>query len=90
MTITCGDGSRYGEYVQTYETTDNTLRPWTISAICLKHTAIVQGSLFYYSLVTGRRLHRRKCTPLPMSDKVVDGVHDIAIQQKYPEGLNFL
>ena len=62
----CGPGSKFGEYVQTHEKTTNTMRARTVSAICLRPTGNTQGSFYYYSLWTGRRLHRRRRTPLPM------------------------
>ena len=62
----CGPGSLFGEYVQTHEQTDNTLADRTVSAITLRPSGNLQGSFYYYSLVTGCRLHRRRCTPLPM------------------------
>ena len=77
----CGEGTRYGEYVQRYEKIDNTMRLRTVSAICIRPTGNVQGSFYYYSLVTGRRLHRRKYTPIPIPDGIIDRVHDIATQQ---------
>ena len=40
--------------------------------------------------MTGRRPHHRRCTALPITDEVIDRVHDIAIRQKFPEGLIFL
>ena len=52
-----GTGSKYGEYTQAHKKMDNTMRSRTVSAICLKSTANVQSLLFYYSMVTGRRLH---------------------------------
>ena len=48
-----------------------------------------QGSFYYYSLLSGRRLHRRRRTPLPMSQEVIDRVHYIADKQKSPSGLTF-
>lgn len=85
----CGEGSKFGEYVQTHEKTTNTMRARTVSAICLRPTGNTQGSFYYYSLWTGRRLHRRRRTPLPMPQEVVDRVHHIATIQKNPEELAF-
>ena len=48
----CGEGSKFGEYVQTHEKTTNTMRPRTVSAICLRPTGNIQGSFYYYSLWT--------------------------------------
>ena len=80
--LLCGAGSQYGEYVRTHESTDNTMRPRTVSAITLRPTANSQGSFYYYSLATGRRLIRRRCTPINMLDDSIDRVHHIANRQK--------
>lgn len=86
----CGPGSSFGEYVQTHERTDNTLTERTVSAITLRPSGNLQGSFYYYSLVTGRRLHRRRCTPLPMPQDAIDRIHLIAEKQGSPEGIEFL
>ena len=80
--LLCGPGSQYGEYVRTHEKTDNTMNARTVSAITLRPTANSQGSFYYYSLATGRRLIRRRCTPINMLDEVIDRVHHIADRQK--------
>jgi len=67
----CGEGYKYGEYVQTHEKVDNTMRARNVSAICLRPLINRQGSFYYYSLITGPHLHRRKRTPLPMLDEVI-------------------
>ena len=85
----CGEGSQFGTYVQTHEKTDNTMRARTVSAITLRPSGNVQGSFYYFSLQTGRRLHRRRCTPLPLPDEVLERVHAMATKQKSPTGLVF-
>ena len=85
-----GPGTLFGEYVQTHEDTDNTMRERTVGAITLRPSGNMQGCFYYYSLATGRRLHRRKCTPLPMPKEVIDRIHSIAERQKTPEGVEFL
>ena len=61
----------------------------TVSAICLRPSGNAQGSFYYYSLVTGRRIHRRRCTTLPMPKEIIDRVHHIARRQKITPGLVF-
>ena len=85
-----GPGSIFGEYVQSHESTDNIMQERTVSALTLRPSGNVQGSFYYYSLATGRRLHRRRCTPIPMFQDVIDRVHMIADRQKTPEGITFL
>ena len=85
----CGEGTKFGEFVQTHEKTTNTMMSRTVSAICLRPSGNSQGSFFYYSLVTGRRLHRRKRTSLPMPKEMIDRVYHIAQRQKAVLGLVF-
>ena len=85
----CGPASQFGGYVRTHEKTDNTLKPITVSAITLRPTYNAQGALYYYSLNTGRRLIRRRCTPIPMPDKIIARVHSNATAQKQPDRLTF-
>ena len=42
----CGEGSKYGEYVQTHDKTTNTMRERTVSAICLRPSGNTQGSFY--------------------------------------------
>ena len=86
----CGPGSMFGEYVHTHESTNNTMQECTVGALASRPSGNVQGSLYYYSLITGRRFHRRRCTQIPMLQEVVDRVHTIADRQKSPEGITFL
>ena len=74
----CGPGSMFRQYVQTHESTDNMMRERTVGALALRPSSNVQGSFYYYSLTTGRRLHRCRCTPIPMPQEVIDRVHTIA------------
>ena len=47
----------YGEFVQTYEGTDNTMNGRTIDAIALGPSSNLQGGIRCYSLVSGRILN---------------------------------
>ena len=85
----CGSGTQFGTYVRTHENTDNTMRSRTVSAITLRPTGNAQGAFYYYSLATGRRLIRRRCTPIPMPDEIISRVHFIATRQKQPDGFAF-
>ena len=58
--------------------------------LTLRPSGNVQGYFYYYSLVTGRRLHRRKCNPLPILKEAIDRVHSIAERQKTPARIQFL
>ena len=85
-----GPGTQFGEYVQTTEKTTNTMRLRTVGAITMRPTGNSQGSFYYFSLLTGRRLHRKKCTPLPMPQTAIARIHAMASKQKLPDGLAFL
>ena len=87
--MVCGPGSQFGVYVRTHESTDNNMAPRTVSAITLRPTANTQGSFYYYSLTTGRRLIRRTYTSIHMPDEVIARVHFIATRQKNPDGFTF-
>lgn len=52
-----GKGSKYSEYVQTREATDNTMKVHTIGALTMRPTGNTQGSFYYFLLATRRRLH---------------------------------
>ena len=87
--LLCGHGTQFGEYVRTHEKTTNDMKPRTVSAITLRPTANSQGSFYYYSLATGRRLTRRRCTPINMPDEVIARVHYIVERQKCPPRIHF-
>ena len=68
----------FGDYVQTHEATDNTMRERTVGAVALRPTGNEQGSYFYLSLSTGKKLNRLRATELPMPQDVIDRVHFLA------------
>ena len=85
-----GTGTMFGEYVQIHERTDNTMRDKTVGALAPRASGNIQSSFYSYSLTTGRKLYRRKCTPVPMPKKVTERVHEILDKQNANEGLKFL
>ena len=87
--MVCGPGSQFQSYVRTHESTDNTMAPRIVNVITLRPTANTKGSFYYYSLATGQRLIRRRCTLIPMSDEIITRVHFIATKQKQPNGFMF-
>jgi len=58
-----------GTYVQMHEQHNNTLLPRTTGAIGLHPTGNEQGSYYFLSLHTGKRVERSNCTVLPMLAK---------------------
>ena len=66
------------------------MRERTVGVLTLCPSSNVQNFFYYYSLATGRRLHQRKCTPLPMPKEAIDRVHSIAERQKIPAEIQLL
>ena len=84
--ILCGQG------VEIWRIRANTReknKPYTCQNIYLRPSGDTLGSFYYYSLWAGLRLHRRRQTPLPMSQKVIDRVNYIVNKQNSPSGLTF-
>lgn len=79
----------FGQYVQTHEEHDNSMRPRTIGAIALRPTGNNQGSHYYFSLSSGRIINRSYATALPMPSEVIDRVHTLARRQKANKGIIF-
>ena len=70
--ILCVPGSNFREFVQTHESTDNTMQMRTVRSIKVWPSGNVQGSFYYYSLYTCRRLYIRKGTPNNVITKIID------------------
>jgi hypothetical protein len=79
----------YGQYVQTHEKHDNTMAPRTVGALALRPTGNQQGGYYFYSLMSGKRLHRTHWTELPMPAEVKDRVHALARRAHASRGLAF-
>ena len=62
----------------------------TVGAITHCLSGNVQGSFYYYSLVTGYHLHRRQVMPIPISVEVIAQVHAFTTRQKCTEGITFI
>ena len=67
-----------GQYVETHESTDNSMNERTCPAIFLRTNGNEQGGAFFISLRTGQRLNRQAWTSLPMPDTVISTVHSLA------------
>jgi hypothetical protein len=61
----------------------------TVGAIALRPTGNEQGSYYFYSLMSGKRLHRTHWTELPMPAEVKDRVHALARRAHATRGLTF-
>jgi hypothetical protein len=78
-----------GQYVQTHEKHDNTRAPRTVGALALHPTGNQQGGHYFYSLMSGRWLHRTHWTELPIPAEVRDRVHALAPHANANCGLTF-
>ena len=76
----------YGEYVQTHEEGDNTLKARTTGAIALRPTGNAQGTYYFYNLKTGRRIARTRWTKIPIPNEVIERVQTMANAQNNPDG----
>jgi hypothetical protein len=80
---------QFGQYVQTHEKHDNSMTSRTIGALALRPTGNQQGGYYFYSLLSGKRLHRTHWTNLPMPAEVRDRVHALARRAHAHRGLKF-
>jgi hypothetical protein len=80
---------QFGQYVQTHEKHNNTMTSRTIGALALRPTGNQQGGHYFYSLMSGQRLHRTHWTELPMPAEVKDRVHGLARRANANRGLLF-
>ena len=70
-----------GSYAEVFEDNgwmQNSNRTRDTPAMCLGHTPCRKPSNYFMSLVTGKRLHRRKWSEYPIPDWVIDRAHFIA------------
>ena len=65
------------------------MAPRTIPAICLGPTGNLQGSYFFFSLVTGLVIKRRLWSELPVPDAVIKRVAYYATKSGSPQGILF-
>jgi hypothetical protein len=76
----------FGSYVQVFEdnTITNTTAPRSIAAIALTISPNENGSYRFMNLLTGKVLHRRKFTELPITQDVIHQVEHLASLEKQP------
>ena len=73
----------FGAYTQVHEepSPSNSQVARTVGAICLGPTGNQQGGYKFFNLHTGKRITRRKWTPLPMPHDVIARVNQIGHSQ---------
>jgi hypothetical protein len=74
----------FGTYVQVYDGTSNDTKSRTLGAIATNPTGNSSGDYFFMSLATGKRIHRRAWTVIPISDSVISRVEAIAHNENMP------
>jgi len=72
-----------------HEQNNNSLLPRTAGAIALHPTRNEQGSYYFLSLHTGKRVARNKWTVVPMPAKVIATMHQLATACKKYKGITF-
>ena len=65
------------------------MEPRTIGAIALRPTGNKQGVYYFYSLLSGGKIHRTHWTDVPMPEDVKDRLHAMARRAKADQGLSF-
>ena len=81
----------FGEYMHTYEGTDNTMKVRTVAALALGPSGNLQGGVRCYSLRTGKVLHRfmKDITLMKMPHDVLGQLKYITRKEKSVKGLIF-
>jgi len=80
---------QFGTYLQMHEQHNNSLLPRMAGAIALHPTGNEQGSYYFLSLHTGKRVVKNKWTVLPMPAKVIATIHQLAAACKKYNGITF-
>ena len=81
----------FGEFVQTYEGTSNTMVPRTVDAIALGPSGNLQGGVHCFSLLTGRVLDRqwKDVEVHKMLQSAINRINFMVKKQKAIKGLKF-
>jgi hypothetical protein len=81
----------FGDYVQLHLPADNTQAARSIGCIVLYPSEYAQGGWHFMSLLTGRVMHGRTWTEMPIGQDVLAAVERLRIKDKQPLiGENFL
>ena len=80
---------QFGTYVQMHEQHNNSLLPRMAMAIALRATGNEQGSYYFLSLRTGKRVVRNNWTVLPMPAKIIATIHQLTAACKKYKSITF-
>ena len=77
----------FGTYCLVYVTTNNNMKARSVTAISLSPSN-QWGGHYFMSLTSGKKIHGFKWVELPISNEVVDRVHELANKEEQPELVN--
>ena len=82
----CKEG--FGSYVQTHEENfpRNSMQSRTLGAITLGPDISARGGYYFMNLNTGKKIHRRTWTPVPMPNEVIKRVEELGRKDGQPNG----
>ena len=73
----------FGSYAVVYSSTTNNMKSRGIEAIALSDVGN-GGGHYFMNLATGKQIHGYDWTSLPITEQVIDRVHDLAMDEKQP------
>ena len=73
----------FGTYAVVYANTSNNMKSRSVEAIALTDAG-PKGGCYFMNIETGKKIHGHKWTVLPISDRIIDMIHEIGIHEKRP------
>jgi len=67
--------AQFRAYMQTHKETNNTMKSWTVGAICLGPSRNEQGGHKFLNLKTGREIHWRNWDEMNIPKDIIDRVN---------------
>ena len=77
----------FGAYALVHVKSTNNMKGRSVPAIALK-ASNDWGGFYFMSLLSGKRIHSNNWTELPISDEVINRVHEMASEEQQPELVN--
>ena len=78
----------FGAYCLVFAGTLNTQASRAIPAIALRPSNLA-GAFYFMSILSGKRLHAYQWKELPITQDVIDRVHELGTQEHQPSEINF-
>ena len=72
----------FGDFVEVFIKSDNSMEPRTVPALALMPTGALDGAWYYYRLEKKTVIRRRKAIELPMPQHWIDHLNELAQQKK--------